>query len=138
MTVSIEPVHPGEILYEDVLPALSTSKTAEAAALGLSRRTLYDILNGTGRSGWRGRSSGDASPLSVENENIIGGQRAQVPGPPVRVQKLHFQATTREQLDDSAYVTRLDLRIARAVEHGDHIQQLQFSFLGHINRRSSV
>ena len=42
---SIEPVHPGEILREDILPALSMSKTAIAAALGISRQTLYDILN---------------------------------------------------------------------------------------------
>ena len=42
---SIEPVHPGEILREDVLPALSMSKTAVADALKISRQTLYDILN---------------------------------------------------------------------------------------------
>ena len=42
---SIEPVHPGEVLHEDVLPALSMSKTAVADALGISRQTLYDILN---------------------------------------------------------------------------------------------
>ena len=42
---SIEPVHPGEILREDVLPALSMSKTAVAEALGISRQTLYDILS---------------------------------------------------------------------------------------------
>ena len=42
---SIEPVHPGEILREDILPELSMSKTAIAAALGVSRQTLYDILN---------------------------------------------------------------------------------------------
>ena len=41
---SIEPVHPGEILREDILPALSMSETALAAALGISRQTLYDIL----------------------------------------------------------------------------------------------
>ena len=28
MTVSIEPAHPGEILCEDVIPALPMSKTA--------------------------------------------------------------------------------------------------------------
>lgn len=38
-------VHPGEILREDVLPALAISKTAVAGALGISRQTLYDILN---------------------------------------------------------------------------------------------
>ena len=42
---SIEPAHPGEILREDILPALSMSKTAMAEALGISRQTLYDILN---------------------------------------------------------------------------------------------
>ena len=42
---SIEPVHPGAVLREDVLPALSMSKTAVADALGISRQTLYDILN---------------------------------------------------------------------------------------------
>ena len=42
---SIEPVHPGEILRQDILPALSMSKTAIAAASGVSRQTLYDIPN---------------------------------------------------------------------------------------------
>ena len=42
---SIEPAHPGEILREDILPALSMSKTAVAEALGISRQTLYDILD---------------------------------------------------------------------------------------------
>ena len=45
MTVSIEPVRPGEIPCEDVLPALSRSKTAPAAALGTSPWALYDILD---------------------------------------------------------------------------------------------
>ena len=42
---SIGPVHPGEVLREDILPDLSMSKTAVADALGISRQTLYDILN---------------------------------------------------------------------------------------------
>ena len=42
---SMEPAHPGEILREDILPALSMSKTAVADVLGVSRQTLYDILN---------------------------------------------------------------------------------------------
>ena len=42
---SIDPAHPGEILREDILPALSMSKTAVAEGLGISRQTLYDILN---------------------------------------------------------------------------------------------
>ena len=35
----------GEILREDILPALPMSKTSVAGALGISRQTLYDILN---------------------------------------------------------------------------------------------
>ena len=42
---SIDPVHPGEILREDILPALSVGKTAVADAFRISRQTLYDILN---------------------------------------------------------------------------------------------
>jgi len=39
------PAHPGEILREDVLPALGLSKAAFAAHLGISRNTLYKLLN---------------------------------------------------------------------------------------------
>ena len=42
---SLIPAHPGEILREDVLPALRMSKSAVAGALGISRQTLYDIIN---------------------------------------------------------------------------------------------
>lgn len=37
--------HPGEILREDVIPATGKSKTEIAKLLGVSRQTLYDILN---------------------------------------------------------------------------------------------
>ena len=37
-------VHPGELLREDVLPALGKSKAEIARLLGVSRQTLYDIL----------------------------------------------------------------------------------------------
>lgn len=42
---SITPAHPGEILREDVLPALGMSKTEVAAALGIPFKTLHDILD---------------------------------------------------------------------------------------------
>lgn len=45
MLKNIRPVHPGEILREDVLPALGRPKTEIARLLGISRQTLYDILN---------------------------------------------------------------------------------------------
>ena len=40
----LRPTHPGEILREDVLPALGISKTRFAALLRVSRQTLYDLL----------------------------------------------------------------------------------------------
>ena len=38
------PTHPGELLREDILPALHMSKTDIADAIGISRQHLYDIL----------------------------------------------------------------------------------------------
>ncbi|MFT0891014.1 HigA family addiction module antitoxin [Pseudochelatococcus sp. G4_1912] len=39
------PTHPGAILREDAIPATGKTKTAIASLLGISRQTLYDILN---------------------------------------------------------------------------------------------
>ena len=41
----LRPVHPGELLREDVIPALGLPKTKIARLLGISRQSLYDILN---------------------------------------------------------------------------------------------
>lgn len=41
-----EPVHPGEVLREDVLPALGMSVVAAAERLRISRQTLHRILSG--------------------------------------------------------------------------------------------
>ena len=38
-------MHPGEILREDVLPALGKPKAEVARLLGISRQTLYDIID---------------------------------------------------------------------------------------------
>ena len=40
----LPPVHPGEILKEDILPAVGLSVTATAKSLGVSRQMLHDIL----------------------------------------------------------------------------------------------
>jgi addiction module HigA family antidote len=37
-------MHPGELLREDILPALNRPKTEIAKLLGVSRQTLYDII----------------------------------------------------------------------------------------------
>jgi addiction module HigA family antidote len=41
----LRPVHPGETLREDVIPALGRPKSEIAKLLGVSRQTLYDVLN---------------------------------------------------------------------------------------------
>ena len=40
----LPPMHPGELLREEILPTLDRSKTEIAKLLGVSRQTLYDIL----------------------------------------------------------------------------------------------
>ena len=42
----LPPVHPGEIIREDILPEVSLSVTATAKALGVSRQMVHDILAG--------------------------------------------------------------------------------------------
>jgi antitoxin HigA-1 len=41
---SLPPVHPGEILREDILPEVGLSVTATAKALGVSRQMVHAIL----------------------------------------------------------------------------------------------
>jgi len=43
--INLRPIHPGEYLREDVLPALGKPKTEIARLLGVSRQFLYEILN---------------------------------------------------------------------------------------------
>ncbi|MEP6784978.1 MAG: HigA family addiction module antitoxin [Sphingomonadales bacterium] len=42
-----QPTHPGEILKEDVLPALNLSIAEAARQLGISRQALHKVLAGT-------------------------------------------------------------------------------------------
>ena len=42
----LPPVHPGEIIKEDILPSVGLSVTAAANALGVSRQMLHGILAG--------------------------------------------------------------------------------------------
>jgi addiction module HigA family antidote len=39
------PSHPGELLREDIVPALGMAKSKLADHLGISRQSLYQILN---------------------------------------------------------------------------------------------
>ncbi len=40
----LPPMHPGELLREEILPAIDRPKTEIAKLLGVSRQTLYDVL----------------------------------------------------------------------------------------------
>ena len=40
----LPPMHPGELLREEILPALHRPKTQIARLLGVSRQTLYDLI----------------------------------------------------------------------------------------------
>ena len=44
LVAGLRPMHPGELLREDILPAIGRPKTEIARLLGISRQTLYDIL----------------------------------------------------------------------------------------------
>lgn len=44
LLAGLRPTHPGELLREDVIPALGRSKVEIAKLLSISRRQLYNIL----------------------------------------------------------------------------------------------
>jgi addiction module HigA family antidote len=41
-----KPTHPGEVLLEDVIKPLGISVAEAAKDLGISRKTLYELING--------------------------------------------------------------------------------------------
>jgi addiction module HigA family antidote len=45
LLAALRPTHPGEVLREDVLPALGIPKAETARRLGISRAMLYAILD---------------------------------------------------------------------------------------------
>ena len=46
MIAGLPPVHPGDVLREDVLPASGLSKSAFARRVGMSREALHNVLSG--------------------------------------------------------------------------------------------
>jgi antitoxin HigA-1 len=45
MTRTVRPIHPGEMLREDFLPDYGMTASSFAAALGVSRQTVNELLN---------------------------------------------------------------------------------------------
>lgn len=46
LLAGLPPVHPGEVLREDVLPAVKAKKIEIAEALGITRQALDNLLKG--------------------------------------------------------------------------------------------
>ncbi len=89
------PTHPGEVLREDVLPALKLSVSAAARTLGISRQTLHAILKG--RSGITpemaariGKMCGNGPRiwLDVQNEYDLWHAERRLAGELKRIPKL--------------------------------------------------
>jgi addiction module HigA family antidote len=70
------PVHPAEILREDVLPSLGMSKSEFAMALGISRQMLHGILT-------------EKHPVTVEMAVKLGHVLGNGPGIWIRMQQAH-------------------------------------------------
>jgi addiction module HigA family antidote len=92
LTRGLPPVHPGEILREDMLPATGRSKAEIARRLGVSRQTLYDLtgerqavtapmalrlgkLFGNGPALWIGMQSNHDLKVA---ENALGAELARI------------------------------------------------------------
>ena len=45
ITRTVRPIHPGEMLWEDFLPDYGMTASSFAAALGVSRQTVNELLN---------------------------------------------------------------------------------------------
>jgi addiction module HigA family antidote len=70
------PTHPGEILREDVLPALGLSVSEAAQKLGISRQQLHRVLAGT-------------HPITTEMALRIGKFAGNGPGLWLRMQQVY-------------------------------------------------
>lgn len=89
------PVHPGEILREDVIPALGRTKTEIARLLGISRQTLYDIL-------------AERQPVTARMALRIGKLCGNGPGIWIRLQtRFDMEMAEREMADEIAKIPTL-------------------------------
>lgn len=95
LLAGLGPTHPGEILAEDVLPALRISKTDFARRLNVSRQTLYDILSGT-------------KPITTPTALKLGRLLGNDAGFWLRMQTAYDLAVAeREMADELAAIERL-------------------------------
>lgn len=81
------PTHPGAILREDVLPALGGNVSRIAAAMGVTRQTLYDIMN-------------ERKPITPQMAIRIGKLCGNGPGIWLRMQGAHDLAVQSVAMAD--------------------------------------
>ena len=81
------PIHPGEILREDVLPALGISVSEAARKLGISRQQLHRVLACT-------------HPITTEMALRIGKFAGNGPGLWLRMQQSYDLWYTEQRMKD--------------------------------------
>ena len=82
------PTHPGQLLREDILPAIGRNKSEIALALDISRQHLYDILN-------------EKKPVSPEVAAKLGKAFGDGPGIWLRMQAAFDAWHAERQVDTS-------------------------------------
>jgi addiction module HigA family antidote len=88
----VAPLHPGEVLREDVLPALGKPKSDIARLLGISRQALYDILN-------------EKAPVNAEMAVKIGKLCGNGPTLWINLQRAHDLWHAQQRVDVSKIPT---------------------------------
>jgi len=92
----IRPVHPAEILREDILPALGRPKTEIARLMGISRQTLYDLLN-------------ERQPVTAQMALRIGKLTGTTPESWLRMQSQYdMKIAERAMVDEIAKIPTLN------------------------------
>ncbi len=81
------PIHPGEVLPEDVLPALGLSVSEAARRLGISRQQLHRVL-------------ACANPITTEMALRIGKSAGNGPGLWLRMQQAYDLWHAEHQMGD--------------------------------------
>lgn len=81
------PIHPGEVVREDVLPALGLSVSEAARRLGVSRQQLHRVLACT-------------HPITTEMALRIGKLAGNGPGLWLRMQQAHDLWHAEQRLKD--------------------------------------
>jgi addiction module HigA family antidote len=124
MTRIHNPQHPGEVLRNDVLPALGLTVTAAAEQLGVTRAALSRVLNGRAAmspemarrlEGWLGVKHGGCADLWIAQQASYDLWQARKAGVPKVTRAIVHGSTPLAQGDIAAGNLVLRRRIAGRV-----------------------